>query len=137
MDSIKISWQSGWLSSVITILLIYSYFMRAIIFLGKMMFIQSTNLYDSLTSTYDSNEFLENLESQIHSFVPEGIEIDLKEKVADLASLISENLGKLFSSTLEHNIFFLLGHTFNVLFLKRRKQMEKSNYFSKSASRYL
>ena len=125
----KISWQSGWLSSVITILLFIVILCGPLFFLGKMMFIQSTNLYDSLTSTYDSNEFLENLESQIHSFVPEGIEIDLKEKVADLASLISENLGKLFSSTLNTIFSFFLVILSMFYFLKDGNRWKKAIIF--------
>ena len=58
----KMTWQSGWLSSVLTILLFVVILCGPLFFVGKLMFQQSTDLYQSLTSTYDSNEFLENLE---------------------------------------------------------------------------
>ncbi|MEZ4114346.1 MAG: hypothetical protein R3B65_02815 [Candidatus Paceibacterota bacterium] len=63
----KISWQSGWLSSIITILLFVILLCGPLFLIGKLMFQQSTDLYNSLTSTYNSNQFLENIENKIYN----------------------------------------------------------------------
>lgn len=125
----KMKWQSGWLASVITILLFIVILCGPLFFVGKLMFQQSTDIYNSLTSTYDSNEFLVNLENQIYSFVPEGIEINLREKIADVASLVSENLGGIFSSTLNTIFSFFLVILSMFYFLKDGKRWKRAIVF--------
>jgi len=125
----KMSWQSGWLSSLITILLFIVILCGPLFFVGKLMFQESTDLYQSLTSTYDSNKFLENLESQISGFLPDDIDIDLKEKIADVVSTVSENLGKLFSSTLNTIFSFFLVILSMFYFLKDGDRWKKAIIF--------
>ncbi len=104
----KMTWQSGWLSSIFTILLFVIILCGPLFLVGKLLFQQSTDLYQSLTSTYDSNEFLENLEVKIASFLPKNVDIDLKQRIADFVATISEDIGKIFSSTLSTIFSFFL-----------------------------
>lgn len=125
----KMTWQSGWLSSVLTILLFVVILCGPLFFVGKLMFQQSTDLYQSLTSTYDSNEFLENLEIKIAGFLPDSIDIDLKQKIADAASSISQNLGTLFSSTLNTIFSFFLVILSMFYFLKDGDRWKRAIIF--------
>lgn len=125
----KMTWQSGWLSSILTILLFVIILCGPLFFVGKLLFQQSTDLYQSLTSTYDSNEFLENLEVKIASFLPENVDIDLKQRLADFVATISEDIGKIFSSTLSTIFSFFLIILSMFYFLKDGNRWKRAIIF--------
>ncbi len=119
-------WQSGWLASILTVLLFVVVLCGPLFLVGKLVFQQSTELYQSLTSTYDSNQFLEQLEVQITSFVPENIDIDLKQRVADVVATLSDDIGNIFSSTLHTLFSFLLVLLSMFYFLKDGHRWKKT-----------
>ncbi|MDQ5901562.1 MAG: hypothetical protein QG580_277 [Patescibacteria group bacterium] len=125
----KMSWQNGWLASTFTILLFILILCIPLFFLGKSLFKETTSLYNSLTSTYDSNEILENLEMQISKFSPSGIDIDLKRRIADFISSISDNLGSFFNSTLNTVFSFFLMILSMFYFLKDGERWKKAIIF--------
>lgn len=122
----KMQWQSGWLASILTVLLFVVVLCGPLFLVGKLVFQQSTELYQSLTSTYDSNQFLEQLEVQITSFVPENIDIDLKQRVADVVATLSDDIGNIFSSTLHTLFSFLLVLLSMFYFLKDGHRWKKT-----------
>lgn len=121
----KMSWQSGWLASIITIFLFVVILCGPLYFVGKILFQETTDLYQSLTSTYESNKFIEDLENNIKTIVPESIDVDIKERIADIVSLISDNLGNLFSSTLNTIFSFFLIILSMFYFLKDGEHWKK------------
>ncbi len=122
----KMSWQSGWLASILTIFLFVVILCGPLYFVGKILFQETTDLYQSLTSTYESNKFIEDLEQNIKTIVPESIDVDLKERIADIVSLISDNLGNLFSSTLNTIFSFFLIILSMFYFLKDGEHWKKA-----------
>lgn len=125
----KMSWQSGWLASILTIFLFFVMVCGPLFFVGKILFQETTNLYQYLTSTYESNKFLEDLEIKLTSIAPESIDIDIKKAIADVVSLISDNLGKIFSSTLNTIFSFFLIILSMFYFLKDGDRWKKALVF--------
>ncbi|MDQ5883556.1 MAG: hypothetical protein QG654_470 [Patescibacteria group bacterium] len=125
----KISWQSGWLASILTVFFFIIILCGPLFLVGKILFQESTDLYQSLTSTYESNHVLEDLELKISSFLPESIDIDLKQRIADVVSTVSDNLGKLFSSTLSTIFSFFLIVLSMFYFLKDGDHWKKAFIF--------
>ncbi|MEZ4210958.1 MAG: AI-2E family transporter [Candidatus Paceibacterota bacterium] len=125
----KMTWQSGWLASILTTFVFVIVLCGPLFLIGKLIFQQSADLYQSLTSTYGSNQFLEDLELKISGFLPDGIDVDLKKRVADVVATLSDDVGKIFSSTL-HTLFSFLLIIFSMFyFLKDGHRWKKMIIF--------
>ncbi len=122
----KISWQSGWLSSFITLILFIIVLCTPMFFLGKVILKESTDMYKSLTSTYESSTVLNELEIKIEKLLPDSVDIDLNQRVADVLSIVSKDLGNIFSSTLNTLFSFFLVLISMFYFLKDGHIWKKS-----------
>jgi len=122
----KLSWQSGWLASFLTILFFIIILCTPLFFIGKLIFQESTDLYKSLTSTNQSSFVLTEIENSVQKFLPDGVDIDLNKRAADVVSIVSKNLGNIFSSTLNTLFSFFLILMSMFYFLKDGNIWKKS-----------
>lgn len=98
----------SWLSSLLTVILFAFLLLGPLSGIGILIFKQSQNVYQSLTMGDGIGPFVNSIGNTINEILPEGVNFDLKQKVADFVIVISQNIAKIFSTTLEAFLSFTL-----------------------------
>lgn len=93
-----------WLSSLLTVIFFTILFCGPLFGIGVLVFNQSQDLYFTLIADGGAGVYINSLENTINSILPSGFIFDAKEKISELILSLSNNLGQIFSATL--NTFF-------------------------------
>lgn len=94
------------LSSLLTIFLFAIILLGPISGIGVLVFNQSQDVYEEVVNGENVGSFIDSIDNTINKILPTDITFDLKEKAADLVLYISNNIAKIFSTTL--SAFFSL-----------------------------
>ena len=78
----EMKWQSGWLSSVLTVFIFMIVLCVPLFFIGSAVVRQSTDVYDKLVTGGQSEIYARQFNQTIERFMPSGINFDIKD--ADL-----------------------------------------------------
>ncbi len=76
--------------------------------IGSIVFTQSQDLYNQINSGQTITTTLSSIGNSINSFLPNGINFDINERITALISSLTNNIAKIFSSTLTTIFSFLL-----------------------------
>ncbi|MBI3305855.1 AI-2E family transporter [Candidatus Nomurabacteria bacterium] len=96
----------NWIASLLTVVLFAAIILGPISGLGILVFDQSQDVYKEVLSGENVDPFIDSMSRAINSLLPEGVTFDLREKVSDLTLLVSDNVAKIFRTTL--STFFSL-----------------------------
>ena len=88
-----------WLASGLTVLLFILILCGPLFGIGILVFNQSQDLYHSIITEGNLDPSIESIGDQINTILPESLAIDMKEKVSDFFLFISQNVAKIFSTT--------------------------------------
>lgn len=122
----RFSGKADWLAALLSTLLFIIVLFGPLALIGSLVFQQSNDLYQSINLGSDTNSVITALDTNIQSILPSGFELDLKERVGDLASFVSSNVAKIFASTLQTLFSFLLVILSLFYFLKDGARWRKS-----------
>ncbi len=98
----------NWLSSLLSVLLFAVLLLGPILGIGAIVFNQSQNVYQVATEGGNINTFINSIDVGIKKILPEGVSFDTTQKISDLIKLITDNIAKIFSSTLSAVFSFVL-----------------------------
>lgn len=91
--------QKEGLASFITIILFLLVLCIPIFFMGTVIFDQAQNAYQFIASNGDTSVFIQKIDTSINNLMPKGFTFDTHEKVVNLTSFLSNNIGNFFTST--------------------------------------
>ncbi len=112
------------IASFFTVMIFMIVLLGPILGIGVIVFNQSQDLYSSF-SNGDSAVYLETINTSINKLLPEGVDFNAQEKVADIVFFISENTAKIFTSTLAAFFDFTLMLLAMYYFLKDGARWKK------------
>ena len=99
----------NWLASLVTLLLFIIILCGPLFGLGVLIFKQSQNIYQIIVQHGgDAGSFITSLNHSINNILPSGISIDLGAKISSLVSSVSNDIAKIFSTTLSAIFSFVL-----------------------------
>ena len=113
------------LASALTVFLFTILVCGPLLGIGAIVLDQVQDLYQSLAKG-NNIPSIESINYSLEQVLPEGIEIDLNQRLNDLVYLISDNFGKIFSATFSTILSFVLMLFAIFYFLKDGAQWKKS-----------
>lgn len=113
----------NWLSAFIALLFFLILLCGPLFGIGFLVFKQSQSLYFSIVEGGNARAMIEMFNTNINNFLP--FDINIVDKISDLASVVSSNLSKVFSSTI-YTIFAIFLTFISIFyFLKDGDRWEK------------
>lgn len=112
------------ISSFITVMIFMIVLLGPILGIGVIVFNQSQDLYLGFSSG-DSATYLNTINDSINKLLPDGVDFNAEEKVADIVFFISENTARIFTSTLAAFFDFTLMLLAMYYFLKDGNHWKK------------
>lgn len=97
----------NWLSSLLTVLIFAILICGPLFGVGLIIFKQSQNVYHLVTDGNNINPFIEKINTSINNLIPNETSFDLKSKVSNFVSILSNNITDIFSTTIS-TIFSLI-----------------------------
>jgi predicted PurR-regulated permease PerM len=76
--------------------------------MGATIFNQAQNAYQFIASNGDTSLFIQKIDTSINNLMPNGFTFDTHEKVVNLTSFLSNNIGNFFTSTFNTILMTLL-----------------------------
>lgn len=104
----EMKWQSGWLSSVLTVLVFFIILCVPLFFIGKSVARQATDVYTQLTSEGQSAIYAERFNETVARILPVNVNFDVQDIAKDVFVAVSENVGKIFRGAMTTVFYFLL-----------------------------
>lgn len=98
----------SWLASLLTVILFLVCLCVPLFFVGKAIFNQTQNIYQSVVSTNGPSHLIAGIDSSINRLLPEGFNFDVHSKISEMITSISGNLAHFFSSTFHSVLMFVL-----------------------------
>ncbi len=90
----------SWLSSLFTVILFAIILLGPISGIGILVFNQSQNVYQEVVNGKNVNSFIDSVDKTINKILPKGVNFNIKEKAPDFILFISNNVARIFSTTL-------------------------------------
>lgn len=118
----KITQNTSWLSALLTTILFLALLGIPFFFVGSSVFKQSQEMYSSITSNGGTTPYIAHISESLSEVLPQGIHIDVANRIDDLASFLSGSASKIFTSTVTTLFSFLLVLLSLFYFLKDGKQ---------------
>lgn len=87
------------LASLLTIILFLLVLCGPLFFMGTVIFNQAQNAYQFIIQNGDTNLFIQKIDSSINKLMPSGFTFNTHEKVSDMISFLSSNIGNFFTAT--------------------------------------
>lgn len=115
-----------WFSALFTLLFFVIIICGPVFGIGMLVFNQSQDLYQSLSTNGGIGTYFHNLENYLIRYMPEGVPINLGEKVGELVSFTSRNIATIFASTLTTLFSFFLICISLFFFLKDGAKWKKA-----------
>lgn len=97
-----------WLASLLTVILFVIVLCGPLFGMGKVIFNQAQNTYETVIKEENSGIFLSRIETTVNKYLPEGVSFNAQEKATSFLSGIGSNIGTIFSSTFSAFFSFLL-----------------------------
>jgi predicted PurR-regulated permease PerM len=116
----------NWLSSLFTVIILTIIICGPLLGIGAIIFHQSQDVYNSVVSSGNTGPFINSIGEKINNLLPEGITFDINEKVSGFISSISNNITKIFSTTLSTFFSFVLMLLSVFYFLKDGEKWKKA-----------
>lgn len=95
----KVGEKYQWLASLLTVLFFLIVVCVPLYFMGSIVLTQSQNIYKSVVGQ-GTEPFLSTINDSLDAILPAHISFDIREKLVDLATLVSKNLSHIFTGTL-------------------------------------
>lgn len=117
---------SNWLSATLTISFFVLVICGLLFSISMILLNQSQNVYGLITDNSNPMPFIDSINTSINQFLPHGISFDLYEKITTIISIITDNITKVFTSTLSTIFSFLLTFLSMFFFLKDNKRWQRA-----------
>ncbi|OGJ02656.1 hypothetical protein A3G06_01130 [Candidatus Nomurabacteria bacterium RIFCSPLOWO2_12_FULL_46_14] len=114
----------SWLAALITLLFFIIVLVGPLLVIGNIVFNQSQDLYQTVAGSKGS--FLQSVENSINQILPRDMAINVNQKASDLIYSISDNIAKIFETTLTTLFSFILMLLSIFYFLKDGAKWRKS-----------
>ncbi|MDP2789320.1 MAG: AI-2E family transporter [bacterium] len=98
----------NWLASFLTVLLFIIVLCVPLLSIGAMVFNQTQNVYHLVVDGGNVSVFVNSIGNSINNFLPEGVTFDASEKLSGFITFLSENIAKIFSTTISAFFSFIL-----------------------------
>jgi len=99
---------SDWLAALLTLLLFVIAFCGPLLGLGALLFTQSQNAYEIVSTNTNSSQFINSINTSVAQFLPDGFTFDANEKISDFLSFLSANIATIFTSAVSAIVSFFL-----------------------------
>lgn len=116
----------NWLSAFLVVLFFFILICIPLFGLGSMIFNQSQNLYYQVISGQQIIPSADSINNSVNSILPSGLNFDINEKFTNFVSFITNNIAKIFSSTLTTLFSFILMLLSIFYFLKDGERWKKA-----------
>ena len=97
-----------WFSALLVVIIFALLFWALIFGIGTLVFNQSQSVYTDFIRGSSGGQFITRINIAVSNILPGDFAIDFGEKLSDLLGLISKNIAKIFSTTLEAIFSFIL-----------------------------
>lgn len=114
------------LSSLATVVLFIILICGPVFGIGVLVFDQSKNLYETISSTGGASIYFHNIENAINQYVPNDFAFSINDKIGELATFVSRNVAQIFTSTLTTLFSFFLVIVSLFFFLKDGRRWRKA-----------
>lgn len=104
----KVLGNISWLASLLTVILFLVCLCVPLFFVGKAIFNQTQNIYQSVIGSSSPSHIIDSINSSINRLLPEGFNFDIHSKISEIITSISGNLAHFFSSTFHSVLMFIL-----------------------------
>lgn len=98
----------NWLAALLTVMFFLIVLVAPFLAIGSVIFNQSQNLYQTIVTGGGSGAFVETLNHSINALLPHGFTFDIQSKLADLAIFLTQNIGNIFTGTINTILSFFL-----------------------------
>lgn len=95
----RVTKERAGLASVITIILFILVLCGPLFFMGTVIFNQAQNAYQFVVQNGDTSIFVQKIDASINNLMPNGFTFNTHEKVANLITFLTGNIGNFFTST--------------------------------------
>lgn len=89
-----------WPAALLTVLAFIIILCGPLFGIGTLVYHQSQGLYTSLATEGGANPFIANLSASINEVLPGTVSFDLQDKIADVATFLTQNITRIFTATL-------------------------------------
>ncbi len=113
----------NWLSAFITLIFFLVLLCGPLVGIGFLLFTETQGIYTSLTEGGNAKTVVETLNTNLNNLLP--FEINIVDRIYDLARMLSSNLAKIFSSTVYTVFAFFLTFISIFYFLKDGEKWKK------------
>ena len=107
-----------WVASLITVIFFTIIVCGPLLGIGVIIFNQSQDLYFEVAQGDNVGPFLETLGETIGGVLPEGVDFDIQAKISEFVSYTTDNIAKIFTTTLSAFFSFILMLLIMFYFLK-------------------
>lgn len=98
----------SWFSAIVTLIIFIIVLCGPILSIGTIVFKQSQDVYHMVTDNGNAKPFLDSIESQVNTILPEGVVLDIHKKTTDFVSYVSGNIANIFTTTVSAFFSFIL-----------------------------
>lgn len=116
----------NWLSAFLTVLFLAIIICGPLLGIGAVVFNQSQDVYNSVVNSGNTGSFITSIGDKINNILPKGITFDINAKVSTFISFLSDNIAKIFSTTLATIFSFVLMLLSIFYFLKDGERWRKA-----------
>ncbi len=89
----------NWVASLLTVFFFIIVIGLPLFGIGALVFEESKGAYQMITSNLNASSFFNSINTSINNFLPQGVEFDMYEKISSLTTTISNNIARVFTST--------------------------------------
>lgn len=114
------------LSALVTVFLFIVLICGPILGIGILVFNQSKDVYETIAASGGPDLYFHNIENSINQYIPADFNFNINDKVGELATFVSRNVAKIFTSTLTTLFSFFLIVISLFFFLKDGKRWRKA-----------
>lgn len=116
----------NWLSAFTTICLFVIILCGPLLGIGNMIFNQSQDVYHAVINNGNAEPLLDSINSTVNKILPDSITFDVKSKLSDFVSYVSNNIANIFTTTVSAFFSFILILLIIFYFLKDGTQWKNS-----------
>jgi len=113
------------MASFVTLILFLILLCIPLFFIGTVIFNQTQSAYHSVLSNGGASTFIQTLDRSINNFMPSGFTFNTYERITQLFSFLSNNVGSFFTATFNTLLMFIL--TLVTIFFLLRNGQEWKN----------
>lgn len=117
----------AWLASLLTVIIFLLGLCAPLFFIGKSVFFQTQDIYYNIISRGSPSQLVESVNAYANKILPTGFELDIHSHIVQFISSITDNLAKLFSSTL-NSIFMFALMIFSLFYLLKDGKKWKEGF---------